>query len=1050
MPGLLELAHKRLGWPSRRDIMRPKGSGPAIIAELARRKLKTAIERDQENVSVEVGVLAANPCSDKTEEPLAIVCDFESTVSEDVLRKTHRLAWSFSRSPMLMTIEPSAVKVWTCWKKPVEEEEDVGGLCVERADRSLLAESSMSEQAARALQWVELASGNFLRKDEYSKYFRRDQRADQLMLEDLKALRRKLLDAELPVDICHDLIARVIFIEFLFQRKDSQGHAALNEKVLAKLHDRGVLRRVHNSLSSILRNHGETYRFFRELNGRFNGDLFPGKGDGEEEREREWKAEMGSVKKEHLNLLGEFVRGEMEIATGQRCLWKRYAFDVIPLEFISSIYEEFVSNKRASGAHYTPVHIVDYMLDSVLPWNDTDWNKKILDPACGSGIFLVKAYQRLIHRWKLAQGPEAKPGTPELRSMLENNLLGVDINPHAVRVASFSLYLAMCDELEPRYVWQNVKFPRLRDRRLLQWDFFSEDQSGYRTKEDGSTYDLVIGNAPWGHDLATSLAESWANSDKDDPWPVPYKSPGPLFLVKAAFLSKQEGRVCMIQPAQALLTNRQAKAVDFRRKFFTRFKVEEIVNLAALRFGLFKDSISPACIITLRQRTPDEGQLRYLCPKPTRSREDEYHVIIEPNDINYVSWYEAAVEAEIWSTLMWGGPRDLALARKLKKQQNLASLTDLGQIRKRQGIVRGDRTRFQSEILGRRILETQGIPSGSFLFLEAERLPVNTDGYVHSRDSTDFRAFQLPQLVVKQSWKAEGRFKASIVLPGKSEKGIICSKSYVSVHAEGTDDRWLKAACLSYNSILAVYYLFLTSGRCSGYIPEAYVEEILSVPIADVEPEIFDSVRNWSDVDERTRHAFGFNDAEWALVRDMSEFTLPDFKGGPQSPGRQSTMSSHGRHGGEGTERVLANYIDYFVRVLQAGFGEDKDISATIFREAGETSAPVRLVAIHLETPGESFTSVENIDSTKLIERLKKLNERFLKAQGDERRGGIFYQRVARVYDSISIDGKDVPSVFIIKPDQVRYWTRSMAMRDADEVAGEIMLWREEAAAMRG
>jgi hypothetical protein len=38
---------------------------------------------------------------------------------------------------------------------------------------------------------------------------------------------------------------------------------------------------------------------------------------------------------------------------------------------------------------------------------------------------------------------------------------------------------------------------------------------------------------------------------------------------------------------------------------------------------------------------------------------------------------------------------------------------------------------------------------------------------------------------------------------------------------------------------------------------------------------------------------------------------------------------------------------------------------------------------------------------------------------------------------------RNIPTVFLIKPNQIRYWTRSMAMRDADEVAGDIMLWRE-------
>jgi hypothetical protein len=148
-------------------------------------------------------------------------------------------------------------------------------------------------------------------------------------------------------------------------------------------------------------------------------------------------------------------------------------------------------------------------------------------------------------------------------------------------------------------------------------------------------------------------------------------------------------------------------------------------------------------------------------------------------------------------------------------------------------------------------------------------------------------------------------------------------------------------------------------------------------------------------------------------------------------------------------ESVLAAYCDFFTRVLRAGFGQDKKISATIFREEGKTSVPVRLVAIHLDSPGESLVRLENITSPSLIKRLRKLDAKFLKSRKRRAEGGIFYQRVARVYDTMLVEGREVPTVFIVKPDQKRYWTRSMAMRDADEVAGDIMLWQGESGPQR-
>src|SRR5712692_1402869 len=191
-----------------------------------------------------------------------------------------------------------------------------------------------------------------------------------------------------------------------------------------------------------------------------------------------------------------------------------------------------------------------------------------------------------------------------LRGLLEKNLFGVDKDPHAVRVASFSLYLAMCDEIDPKHYWTQVHFPPMRQRRLINADFFEETHPGFRTKADASTYDLVIGNAPWGEELLTPAAKEWAN-EKTRKWPVANKGIGTLFLPKAAALSKPSGRISMIQSASSLLFNRSGPACEFRKKFFTSFHVEEVVNLSALRFKVFNQktrstqkSVAPSCIIT--------------------------------------------------------------------------------------------------------------------------------------------------------------------------------------------------------------------------------------------------------------------------------------------------------------------------------------------------------------------------------------------------------------------------------------------------------------------
>ena len=113
-----------------------------------------------------------------------------------------------------------------------------------------LTSSSLSQQAASSLYWVELVSGQFFQKNE--ERFQKSRTADQMLLSNLKSVRRQLKELHINEDIIHDLLARLIFIQFLFQRKDSSGKSALNENFLRNLHKEKTLSRIYLDLPEIL------------------------------------------------------------------------------------------------------------------------------------------------------------------------------------------------------------------------------------------------------------------------------------------------------------------------------------------------------------------------------------------------------------------------------------------------------------------------------------------------------------------------------------------------------------------------------------------------------------------------------------------------------------------------------------------------------------------------------------------------------------------------------------------------------------------------------
>ena len=1031
----LETTHNVLGWPSPTDVTDPQGAGAVVFATLVREKIGRTVPLLSDARKARIGVLMADPDASTSEPPLAIVAESDSAIDVENLRELHRLSWNFSQAPTVITIEPTLLRVWSCCEAPdperaidkyLVESLTAGDLEVERSDQ-------LQARAARALHWINLVSGQFF--VQHSTRFDRDGRADQMLLRNLRYIRKELKGRGLENDdICHDLLARIIFVQFLFHRKDQDGNPALTIAKLHRLQKEGILENIHSSFDRVLLDYEDTYRLFDWLNGKFNGDLFPGKGETQEERAEGWAKEKEIVEVGHLSLLAEFIRGDLDMPSRQMCLWPQYAFDVIPLEFISSIYETFITERASSdGIYYTPSYLVDFVLDRVLPWDGTDWNLKIIDPACGSGIFLVKSFQRLVHRWKLShRGDPVRAET--LRRLLERNIFGVDKDPHAVRVACFSLYLAMCDEIEPRHYWTQVTFPPMRQRRLVCSDFFSEDQKGFNTERNALSYDLVVGNAPFGADVITDQARSWASSDGRN-WRIPNNDIGGLFLAKGAQLSSENGRVALIQSANTLLFN-IGTAATFRKELFTTHRVETIYNLSALRFRVFKrktrpkkPSVAPICVVILHRGTSAlDDTITYISPKHLRPLADELSIVIEPHDEQSLTVQDVISDPSIWSKLMWGNARDLQLIRKLNKFPSLKKVENGHAVKSQRGIVFGDRQKPAPYYAGKKIFNARIFPQEDILSLETDDLPIVDDIQVHSRESTNVEAFSWPQLMVKHSWhKPSGRFHARLCL-SNDKRGILCNQSYLSVHS---DMPVLEAACVSHNSKVAVYFHFLTSGRFAAYRPKLSKAEILGLPIPCPASGLLDGIESYPMLDDRAFELFDLKDAERVLIEDAIEYKLNDFLGGNSSKGRQSTAF------GDSTENDvhMRSYCAYFLRVLKAGFGNGKPAMATVFRCPNERM-PYRLVAFVLGSNSANDIEVKNIRSSALLKEFERMRQK-----AKSRNGGIYNERIARIYEARN----GVPTIFVIKPDQKRFWTRSMGLQDGDEVALDLFSWQQHA-----
>ena len=125
-----------------------------------------------------------------------------------------------------------------------------------------------------------------------------------------------------------------------------------------------------------------------------------------------------TLKNTNLEFLASFLEGT--IVGTQRVFWEEYSFKHIPIELISNFYEEFLpkeknessgqEKKKDSGAVYTPAFLVNFLIDECLPLSSKqlNGNVKLIDASCGSGIFLVMAFKRLVQRWRILNRKEGK------------------------------------------------------------------------------------------------------------------------------------------------------------------------------------------------------------------------------------------------------------------------------------------------------------------------------------------------------------------------------------------------------------------------------------------------------------------------------------------------------------------------------------------------------------------------------------------------------------------------------------------------------------------
>lgn len=473
---------------------------------------------------------------------------------------------------------------------------------------------------------------------------------DKSFLEDLTIWRTELakdvhkrnpeFEVKLLNDVVQKLLDRIIFVRIAEDRRIRPERELW--EIVAQWREEGKRKSIMTHLKDL----------FHEVNDDLNGDIF-----------KPHACETADV---DSSLLTEIIENLYFPKS-------RYRFDAIGVELLGSIYERYLGStirvtpqrikveekpevRKAGGVYYTPKYIVDYIVKNTVGKviegkTPRQIEKiKILDPACGSGSFLLGAYQCLIDYhlryyrehpkeaqtlhlfpyWKISPEELSLP-IHEKAKILRNNIFGVDIDPQAVEITMMSLYLKALEGERGMLPRKQHLLPPLSNNikcgnSLIGYDIFEqrehfkgkgtipmtelsdEDKSrinpfdwnsksvGFGEIMDNGGFDVVIGNPPYVRQEMLGEYKDYFQKHYEV-----YQGTADLysyFIEKGVSLLKNNGLFSYIVANKWM----RANYGEPLRRWMKKQRIEEITDFGDL--PVFETATTYPCILRIRKGTP--------------------------------------------------------------------------------------------------------------------------------------------------------------------------------------------------------------------------------------------------------------------------------------------------------------------------------------------------------------------------------------------------------------------------------------------------------------
>ncbi len=940
------------------NFLKPDGKLAAgLVPVHKRRSTKTTLRIDERAAVIDaelfkrIDFVYFRRFSDGRSSQVAayVVDNSDEKLDERMLAELHLQVWLQGKAPLLYVAWPSRVDVLTCARGPDFWNEQAQSCRYNPAKilNILKTAGEISGEIQRFSAWC-LADGTFWEDPHNAKLAKHDKAAHQSLIQAVVEADKDLNGSNNPV--LRRLLLLMVLVKYLEDR--------------AVFPNDGWFGRFHKGARNffdVLKGEtpDEVERLLKFLEVKFNGDVFDLS-----------RLPPRRLTTKNLKTFADLV--EARTLKRQRYLWEQFSFRHLPVEIISHLYQRFI--KGGHGTVYTPPFLAALLLDHAVPYEKLTGDERILDPACGSGVFLVGAFRRLINVWR-SQHSWKRPKVEKLKNILRQSIYGIDLDSNAVDLAAFSLSLAICDVLKPVDIWEKLKFDYLRDSNLFEEDFFRlllDARLGKPTILK-KPFEIIIGNPPFESKLtvAGDKVDKAAQHKEYIRGSLPDKQVAYLFLEQVlTVICPKRGRLCLIQPSQLLYTRSPR---DFYVNLCRKCRIDLVLDFTSIR-NLYEADAKTVAILACVDKPSEDHWINHWTFRRTVSVKERICFELDHYDRHKVSQKHSETDPCIWRLNLLGGGRLVGISQRLRDVRTLVEYLEKKKQEKKWDYGEG----FIAAKTGRR--EPAPFLTGKpFLPTDAFTVSGIDETRIGTVTETKFR-----------SAYTEDRYSSPLILIKENEslpvalwnKGFLAYRNeIVGIHAPSSDVKDLREL---YDLLCQQHDLLRFIVRLHG--SRSFVSKSTAILKEDIDQLPF----------PEQPHSLDFSFWEKAIQSDVLEYMADYVRLGQNSDLLRKKADRND----------LKSYSRMFCQMLGSVY-KNLRASDPIFLN-GLTCQPFYFG----DLPNLSWL---NRDSE------------------DELRNLVYYEnhellrtiRIFRFYDENVI--------LIVKPDRLRYWICSTAIRDADE-----------------